>query len=154
LDISAVVIIEVLPRNEGPHLPKFGHIFLAREGEKAPPNPNARLLTNIPYDGLEGGIIYPTDHETVRATRKVIIRGKPVSKPVEEPELLGLSRGESYVAIWGEVQYRDIFKVVHWTKFCRTEGPVNTPKFRSCADYDSVDSNDAPEDSQSQQKAN
>jgi hypothetical protein len=58
------------------------------------------------------------------------------------------TQGRSWVAVYGEVDYADIFGVPHWTKFCLAftgtsvvfEGMTVTTS-RACSDYNNADNN-------------
>jgi len=60
-------------------------------------------------------------------------------------------QGRSWVAVYGEADYADIFGVQHWTRFCiavtgtsTAFGATTTNESRSCSDYNSADNNSDP----------
>jgi len=61
--------------------------------------------------------------------------------PAENQEL---SSGRAYLAMHGEIIYKDIFDIPHWTKFCSWVplSPIeHTYNAKKCSDYNDVDNN-------------
>lgn len=56
----------------------------------------------------------------------------PVVKLPDDSDVKDLTSGKSFIQIWGEIDYRDVFGQDHWTKFCdwRALGPIGFPSVR------------------------
>ncbi|HXM95758.1 MAG TPA: hypothetical protein VOA64_16150 [Candidatus Dormibacteraeota bacterium] len=66
------------------------------------------------------------------------------TKPLSDLEYQELLAGKSYMATYGRIEYKDVFGVKHWFKFCSLAllSPKNvTMAPKACADYNDVDNN-------------
>jgi hypothetical protein len=125
--------------------------------------PNTQAA-NVEYDfakwsshtwfGETSGILFPEDKPRTDypifwfADVPGLVKREPNSA-----EVIEWHHGDLWIAVYGEVDYSDIFGVPHWTRFCRTA--IGTDKTipgytvtnsRTCSDYNDADRNaDAPE---------
>lgn len=83
--------------------------------------------------GFSAGIVYPSIHSDIAAFR---------IRPATRTEQQDLISGQAYIAVYGRVDYRDVFKVPHWNKFCLWI-PFASIGYtsRECAQYNNVDDN-------------
>lgn len=83
--------------------------------------------------GFSSGILYPNIPYESSA-----FRGRPIDRAEQED----LIAGRAYIAVHGRVDFRDVFKVRHWTKFCLWVPLANAQyTSRECAQYNNVDNN-------------
>jgi hypothetical protein len=120
--VQANIFVEVVKATEGPH-----------------------LNGNSPAWHFFAGIIVPNTPSRFFAYRQLPDKaGLEAMSNLTAAENQELSAGRVYLAVYGEMTYRDVFDVAHWTKFCGWV-PLNlTPRYynsKSCSDYNSVDNN-------------
>ncbi len=135
-----MIILEIVPKGKEPQIPKDSTVLTA-EGQPLPPR--SYFIKKVPGRLFETSIIYPGDPAETSASRsRFAANGKVEDVPLTLEEAKEAQNGNTYLAVWGEVWYSDIFGTDHWTKFCRcanyggalTEG-------EKCAKFSSVDSN-------------
>jgi hypothetical protein len=95
-----------------------------------------------PCNWVETAIIYPQGNEGYSFSRKRINGGKGEDDPLRLDEFKCLTDSTAYFSIYGQIWYRDVFGVHHWTKFCASKTFNGTPsQSRKCANYSDVDHN-------------
>jgi hypothetical protein len=118
LDVAAKMFIAIVDASQSPPL------------EQVQSN-------KYPHGLLTMGILFPNvdvAHPVTRTTEK----GQPIA--ATDSEVLSLKEGKSYVAAYGVVTYRDVFKVPHWTKFCSwIAEPKSTFAAAKCVAFNTVD---------------
>lgn len=107
-----------------------------------PPSQNSYRVTDLGVNHIESGIIYP-NNDPSPAWVYLIGKSKTGDPIPEVMTKLGVSAMEhnlSYIAIWGQAWYEDIFGKTHWAKFCTGVALVGlqtrSPK---CARFNNVD---------------
>jgi hypothetical protein len=152
LRIKAFVIIEVLRNGQKPHLPKEGHLFVRFPEEVRPKG--SHVIKTLPYDGIEAALVYPGERQNVLATWKQFGRSGTIENRImSRDELMSIYNKTSYIAVWGQAEYWDIFDVEHWTRFCSTEGYGDFhPRVEECLRFADVDRNDSANQPQNQER--
>jgi hypothetical protein len=102
---------------------------------------NSYQVTDTGVNHIDSGITFPND--SIQAFVYLIgksAKGEPVPDVVTEPEIAAMEHNLSYIAVWGQAWYEDIFGKTHWTKFCSSVAPSG-PQTRSpkCAHFNDVD---------------
>jgi hypothetical protein len=82
---------------------------------------------------------------------------KPVPVQLTAEDVGDWNGGKIYLAVFGQVTYRDVFDVDHWTNYCtiylpRGPGPSMETNSRSCAAANNVDNNSDPQEAKRQQR--
>jgi hypothetical protein len=139
LDVRAAIVIEVLPNGNDPHLPDKD-MTISLHLHPSPGGPSGRgAPAEIATFTLQTSVIYPNDVSDFGASRKHFSTTREVEDdPVTPGEVLNLNRGSSYIAMWGQVWYSDVFGVDHWTKFCKVIGRGDTQN-EKCSKYSYID---------------
>jgi len=127
-----------------PALSAIANVFL--EVVKSDNAPNLDLKTPRPHTTSFIGSIPPNVNPNFLGSRqRHRLDGKQGTEddPLTVTEFSDLSSGKAYVAVYGIVYYRDIFKTQHWIKFCTWKPLVQQGDFRAgkCSNLNSVDDN-------------
>lgn len=121
-------------------------IFLVKKVmNDTPPNLDDWRVKSKPASSYYAGVAFPTGFDVVPTQR---VRTKAGSTDVAEPDPLTgsewkeLSDGRAYLVFYGEMTYRDVYGVFHWTKYCTWKGliPGNYTS-RDCTAYNDTDKN-------------
>jgi hypothetical protein len=85
-------------------------------------------------EGSTVGIIFPNDPQNTSPGRPYILA---------EGAWEDFAAGRSFLVVYGQATYKDVFSTSHWTNFCgyaaaRTDIPFSA---RKCTDYNSTDDN-------------
>jgi hypothetical protein len=122
LRVLYTVNIEIVDRDKAPQL-------------ENPPNPWKVI----------GDTLFPNAPQTDFAYRLNPKKpGERVFNDLTLPENQALDKGDSYLAVYGEISYWDGFGVEHWTHFCAPVAFSHTTQtfnWRSCTQYNSADTN-------------
>jgi len=101
--------------------------------------------THILHEEYERSLLYPADHDDATATRLERVRENGAFRvqpaPLLSPEWESFATGKSYIVVFGEVWYLDIFGVTHWTSFCVSKTATGGNTSRKCVEYGKVDNN-------------
>ena len=65
---------------------------------------------------------------------KMILVTKPMNRGLTKEEIGLLNSGEEILYVFGRIEYRDIFHVVHLTTFCMQATP-DLANFTDCSTY-------------------
>jgi len=89
--------------------------------------------------------LFPSDGDVVTVARYHRTEGGEFQ--LSDSEIKALTKGDSYAAVWGQINYRDQFGE-HWTKFCEWKAFTdNMTQFTaaSCTEYNSVGDGKPPD---------
>jgi hypothetical protein len=138
--IRAFVFIEVVPIGKEPNTPEVSQrIMFGYQGE-VPTHP-ADVIVRAAHP-MEASIVWASDFLERPYRRRTIIGNQVVDFPLQRGEIIELLTSKSYLAIYGEVKYSDVFKVEHWTRFCTSRLINDEPtESEKCARYSGVDNN-------------
>jgi hypothetical protein len=90
------------------------------------------------------GAIFPSEtSEPHTATTLELRNGEAVPKNLSSDEVNWLETGKTFLVIYSEVDYRDIFGTNHWSRMCAWANfsPSGASTARQCVAYNSVDDN-------------
>jgi hypothetical protein len=107
-------------------------------------SPPALLYEGRPINLETAGILYPTRSFDLHAmSMEKLSPTVGVSHALTHAEFEELLEGKSYIAIYAEMTYTDIFGITHWVHFCVFDSPGHKTVFggKACSDYNQVDNN-------------
>jgi hypothetical protein len=89
------------------------------------------------------GIIFPSQANEISGRRWTLTGPAPVDT---DADAAAWQEEAAYVAVYGMIDYVDVYKIHHWTKFCFwRNSPANGAhthfNAKDCTEYNSVDSN-------------
>jgi len=136
------IYTDIVPMGTEPDLPA-SHIVPEDKAYKLDRSDVRKV--DIPHQQFERSLLYPTDHDDGTATRlkRVFESGtyRIRPEPFVSPEWEQFAQGKSYIVVFGEVWYLDVFGLTHWTSFCISKSISGGNTSRKCADYGKVDNN-------------
>jgi hypothetical protein len=139
-NIVAAVCIQMIKKGQEPNIPQGRSPYLTENGmpDRHP------TLPGSPAQVARKAILYP--QETFKQTfsrMQFTASGESVVGPTVTPEEAeSITIGTSYIVIWGQVWYSDVFDIRHWTRFCEeTSFDGGVAPSKKCAGYSSVDDN-------------
>ena len=139
--ILGYAIVEVVSMGKEPNIPDHQPPGFPQID---PPSAVPQKPTHAPT-GFATSLIYPSDFFDFSIPRLRVGERQSVVSPISEREFESLRTGKSYFAVYGAVTYRDIFQVLHWTKFCKSIRADSVEMLPSqsvaCANYTAVDNN-------------
>ena len=97
------------------------HVFVEVIKNGLSPAFDEWLKKPLPHDFMTTGIIFPTEHSDMEAKRTRFQSGSTTIMedfPLLPSENKDAIEGKSYIAIYGEARYQDVFGIDHWTRFC------------------------------------
>jgi hypothetical protein len=152
--LLATAIIEIVSRDKRPAIIPKKSLKFTEDGKPTPKG------NSIPTTAWREGVLYPEEvsensFSRVRRTKDGELEDDPLTKPEKD----ALDSRKSYILIFGEVWYSDIFGVAHWTKFCEMgNAQLNDVIGTQCIRFSAVDHNQPTEGGKnqktSQDKAN
>jgi hypothetical protein len=90
-----------------------------------------------PHNNIRAGVIWP-NFPSNTAAKEFTSDGKSVAMTMEK--MRRYDRGELVFAVWGRINYEDVFEKPHWVQFCHTISPQPSAHSSQCADYNQIDS--------------
>jgi hypothetical protein len=111
------------------------------DASQEPPLDRVEDSSSYPNGGsITAGIIFPNADFKQPITR-VAKGGTPVTATIDEVN--AIKTGGAYLAVYGIINYDDIFNAHHWTKFCTWIAGSRSGSFHAqqCAQYNNVDDN-------------
>lgn len=125
-NVDAKVFVEIVDASREPSL---NHIE------------NAKLGSPEPLTIISAGILFPTTDFKQKVYR-VIKSGGSDPLVATNDEVIALTTGKAYLAVYGIITYDDVFQTPHWTRFCDwrsfANGLYSTYK---CTEFNGVDNN-------------
>ncbi|WP_128911360.1 hypothetical protein [Granulicella sibirica] len=95
-----------------------------------------------PGTGVTFGILYPGKPATFPAFWQKLSGGGTQVTTITQSDLDAFKEGKIYFAIFGEIIYRDVFGVEHWSRFWSFLGGANQSyPTQNCTNYSNVDDN-------------
>jgi hypothetical protein len=92
---------------------------------------------SYPHGKITAGIVFPNQD-----FKETVIRPLKGGAPqLATPREIGaMYNGRAYLAVYGIINYRDMFKIPRWTKFCSWVALTGNFQADDCTKYNSVDS--------------
>ena len=133
LDVVAEGVVAIVSNKEQPKLSYKGAHAHKSSGI---------VYRDSPFD-VSAYTCDKTCSEAALATLKEERPSNPASQ-LGPTDYYRLISGKAYLVFYGKVEYRDIFKVKHWTHFCAPSPIPNAPAVyasKKCSDYNRADNN-------------
>lgn len=103
-------------------------------------------VQSIPPQFDTSPVLYPSQYTKFTVFQVMgPYNGRDIPLAISSSEYQNLRQGKSYIAVWGEIWYQDIFGVNHWSKFCKEGDPagrVPDAQDKKCVEYSDVDNNE------------
>jgi hypothetical protein len=137
-NLLGTLFIQIVPKDGEPIFPKNGKFHFS-EGHPCSP----KKTKNIPETAWLEGTLYPKEvSENEFSRMRCSKNGIAEDDPPTQAETTAVDSAKSYVLIFGEVWYVDVFGTHHWTKFCEmANAQININLGKKCARFDAVDNN-------------
>ena len=103
-----------------------------------PPLDHVMQFSKYAHNNLISGIVFPGGVLKQIGERP---GNEGHSMPATDAEVEAIKEGKGYLAVFGIVDYDDVFDVHHWTKFCIWISKTGTFQTRECAEFNKVDDN-------------
>ncbi len=131
--VTAVIYVDILPKDQVPKLPIYG----ARK--KLPTGATRSFLAGWK---ITTGRIFPGNHADDTVTKVEVVNGEMRRAILGVPQANDFAHGNSYLLMHGKIDYWDEFGTHHWSIFCSANfvdgGSANITK---CANYADDDGN-------------
>jgi hypothetical protein len=129
--VRVYAVIEVVANGKEPDVPKdFSPVWTKKA-----------VATAVVQ--VDAGAIFPSSHMDQTITRVIIgEHGQAAVRNLSVAEANDLLNKRAYWAVYGKVEYADVFGFKHWTRFCK-DGYADGEDANSskCAHYYAVDNN-------------
>jgi hypothetical protein len=100
-----------------------------------PPLDHVMQASKYAHNHVTAGIVFPSDILKQIGERP---GNEGASMPATEAEVEVIQEGKGYLAVFGIVDYDDVFDVHHWTKFCIWISKTGTFQTEGCTKFNDV----------------
>lgn len=102
------------------------------------------------HDNVYVGAVYPAEaplNAPITIVKYGVKAGEQPTPIHPDPELVRkINNNETYIMLFGEIRYCDVFGVPHWVKFCNGSGnALSMEGIKECIYYNRADNNTDPE---------